>query len=167
MSAAEKALMWREHIDRFLATVDLSDERRAVVLAYRSGFTASRFEMRAKESAAQTVSCQDAAAGLSLDQVRLLMTLGDLAQPTIPARLHGMWLASMEILADQSQRWFGASASSVVCECSIGSWCTCGFGWGGDCRNSPPYPFSLCFPEYSPSNCGCDWGQQCDGNCQS
>lgn len=168
LSAEQRVSLWHEQLDLFAETARLSPSTLSTIRYIRQALTVHMFkkDRTAEDLAALTALCGKLKAALTPDQAKIFGELGSIGRPSFAARLQGAQVRLLEAIASTTQAWFGAYASnygtrSVICSCNIGSWCSC---W--ECRNGPPYPYDLCFPEWSPPDeCGCFNAYECNGNC--
>jgi hypothetical protein len=160
-----KAELWREQFSRF-ESVDqtLTDAQKRLLKRVRAVLQPALFEpAQAEESRAIVKSlCNEASQILSQAQRRAFADLGEFGRPSYLAKLSASRIGVIERTAQWSEKWLSvragdALAPSTICECAIDSMCSC-----GTCNNNGA---DLCVPIYSPSNCGCLWMFQCDGNC--
>lgn len=156
--------LWRTHLERIIATDNLSVEQQAYLLKVRQQLTPDAFaEATATErfktlcnEGRDVLGPERAAYFTRLDRGRFALAIGPL----------GAW----PIMIDagyrlQQSRPYRAVAEAIVpalrarqgaCECTPDSWCNCDFCFGTfNCQ-------SCC---WTPSGCGCFWIYACTGTC--
>jgi hypothetical protein len=157
MEPEMQARLWREQLQTFLErTKDLNEGQRQYVRHAISILSADLYKPEVQDRTVGKKLCEEGAPLFADSPYRKVFSeLGAMAEPRMANRLRfNVFQAFIGHLETVTTAY--AAGRPDTCDCSVGSWCSC-----GACHDNG------CIQPDGGGYCGCLWLSYCDGRCNT